>query len=304
MYEIFSFNNIQKQQKSMLSSKPKTVLITHINTFLGYPSVLSLVNGVHSKEFSRIYVHDNSFSDENKRSLARNKMKDMLTSARISANASGNSDESAHAVVIRDFSEPPASTSSTGIVHEIITCTSTTPDALVRDIQEPIDVLINNDGYPAHKKEFTKISPETMREALEALTIFPFHLTSLVVKRMCDQRKGKVIFLTSATTSVGLPNYAPYVIGRGATNTMAITLAKEVAKYNVIVNAIAPNYVESETYFPKNLLSNPESYGKITANIPLKRLAKPEEAASLVAFVASDSSNFMTGQVIRFSGGW
>ena len=91
-----------------------------------------------------------------------------------------------------------------------------------------------------------------------------------------------------------------YVTARGATNALTVSLAQELGRDNIQVNAIAPNYVESPTYFPPELVSDPATLAKMTRNIPLKRLGKPEEVAALVAFYASDKSDFITGHVVPF----
>jgi len=101
-----------------------------------------------------------------------------------------------------------------------------------------------------------------------------------------------------------LPNYAMYVTARGATNALALSLAHELAGHNIQVNALAPNFVESPAYFPKELTENPETLAKITKNIPLGRLAKPEEVGKVVAFLAGDGSDFITGMVMPYAGGW
>ena len=121
---------------------------------------------------------------------------------------------------------------------------------------------------------------------------------------MIAQGHGKIIFVTSATPLRGLPNYSMYVIARGAANSMAVTLAQELARDNIQVIAVAPNYVESPSYFPKSLTENPETLARITRHIPLGRLGKPEEIAALIAFLASERAGFMTGMVVPFAGGW
>ena len=118
------------------------------------------------------------------------------------------------------------------------------------------------------------------------------------------RRAGKILFVTSATPLRGLPGYSMYVTARGAANALAVTLAKELARDNIQVNAVAPNYVESPDYFPAELLDDPKTRDKILANIPLGRLGKPEELAALIAFLASGKADFITGQVIPFAGGW
>lgn len=168
----------------------------------------------------------------------------------------------------------------------------------------PLDVLVNNDAYPAIKAKIEDADPAALRDSLEALVVAPFRLTGAVVPHFKERGKGKIIFLTSASALVGIPNYSMYVTARAATNGLAKTLALELGRDNIQVNAIAANYVENPDYFPPELLANEEAYKKIVKNIPLGRLGKPEEAADLVAFYASDKSDFITGNVVPFAGGW
>ena len=129
-------------------------------------------------------------------------------------------------------------------------------------------------------------------------------MASAVTPIMKTQKSGKIVFLTSATPIRGLANYSMYVTARGATNALALTLAQELASENIQVNALAPNYVESPTYFPEELLENPDTLSKITKNIPLGRLAKPHEIGEAIAFLVSPSSDFITGHIVPFAGGW
>ncbi len=167
-----------------------------------------------------------------------------------------------------------------------------------------IDVLINNDAAPAIRAPVAEAKLQDMRDGLEAMVVTPFALSGAVVPQMRAQGGGKILFVTSAAPLRGLPNYSMYVTARGAANALALSLARELARDNIQVNAIAPNYVESPTYFPPELLADPEALAKITRNIPLGRLGKPEEAAGTIAFFCSDQSSFITGHVLPFAGGW
>lgn len=168
----------------------------------------------------------------------------------------------------------------------------------------PLDVLVNNDAYPAIKARVEDADPAALRECLEELVVAPFRLTGAVVPHFKDRGKGKIIFLTSASALKGIPNYSMYVTARAATNGLAKTLALELGRNNIQVNAIAANYIENPDYFPPELIANEDAYKKMVKNIPLGRLGKPEEAADLVAFYASDKSNFITGNVMPLAGGW
>ena len=181
------------------------------------------------------------------------------------------------------------------------------PVDIVADVtrrQGRIDVVICNDAGAAVRAPIEAASPDDLRSALEEMVVFPFQMASAVVPQMKERKSGKILFITSATSLRGLPNYSMYVTSRGATNALAVSLAQELGRDNIQVNAIAPNYVESPTYFPPELVNDPETLAKMTRGIPLKRLGKPEEVAALVAFYASDQSDFITGHVMPFAGGW
>ena len=167
-----------------------------------------------------------------------------------------------------------------------------------------IDVVVCNDAGAATRAPIEQARREDLRSALEEMVVFPFEMASAVVPQMKARKQGKILFITSATPLRGLPNYSMYVTARGATNALTVSLAQELGRHNIQVNAIAPNYVESPTYFPPELVEDPETLAKMTRNIPLKRLGKPEEVAALVAFYASDRSDFITGHVMPFAGGW
>ena len=83
-----------------------------------------------------------------------------------------------------------------------------------------------------------------------------------------------------------------------------MALARELGPSGVRVNALAPNFVENEDYFPASLRADATAMAKITSQIPLRRLGRPEEVAATLTWLASDGSGFVTGQVIPFAGGW
>lgn len=167
-----------------------------------------------------------------------------------------------------------------------------------------IDALICNDSYPAIRAKVEEAKLEDMRAGLEAMLVAPFAMCGAIVPHFKERGSGKILFLTSATAFVGLPNYSMYVAARAGANGLAISLAKELARSNIQVNAIAPNFVENPDYFPPELLADEAAYKKITANIPLGRLGKSDEIAAAIAFYVSDKSDFITGHVLPFAGGW
>ncbi|WP_340149443.1 SDR family oxidoreductase [uncultured Sneathiella sp.] len=167
-----------------------------------------------------------------------------------------------------------------------------------------IDVMINNDAYPAIKSAIDEADVEEFRRTLEGLMVRGFHFAKAASKHMKAAGRGKILFISSAAPKNGIPNYSMYVAARGGANALAQTLAKELARHNIQVNALAPNFIESPDYFPKELLENEAAFKKITSQIPLGRLGTQEEAGDYLLFLASDKSNYITGQVLYFSGGW
>ena len=168
----------------------------------------------------------------------------------------------------------------------------------------PLDVLVHNDAYPAERVPIDEASPEALRTTLEALLVRAFERTGVYVPEMKKRGSGKIIFVTSAAPLRGLANYSMYVTARGAANSLAQTLAIELARHNIQVNAVAPNFIESPTYFPPSLMEDPKTSARILKNIPLGRLGKQEEAAGLVAYLASPEADFLTGHVFPIAGGW
>jgi|TARA_B100000315_G_scaffold252462_1_gene289325 NAD(P)-dependent dehydrogenase (short-subunit alcohol dehydrogenase family) len=181
------------------------------------------------------------------------------------------------------------------------------PESLVQAVTDTlgkIDVVVSNDSFPAIRAPIDAADIDDLRSGLEEMVVAPFALAKAAVPQMKERRSGKILFITSAVPFHGLPNYSMYVTARGATNAMAVSLAKELGPHNVQVNAIAPNYVENPDYFPEELRQNEQAMSKILKSIPLRRLGKPEEIAALIAFYASDDSDFITGNVMPFAGGW
>lgn len=167
-----------------------------------------------------------------------------------------------------------------------------------------LDILVNNDAWPAIRGPISEATDKDLHESFEALVFKSFAITRAAAPHMKSRKQGKILFLSSAAPLNGIPNYSIYAAARGATNALALTLAKELAGENIQVNALAFNFIESPDYFPASLMEDPRTRDKILGNIPMRRLGKPQEAAALVAFIASQKSDFITGQLIPVAGGW
>ncbi len=167
-----------------------------------------------------------------------------------------------------------------------------------------IDALVNNDAFPALRAPIAEARLEDFRTALETMAVMPFRLVQLVAPSMRRRKSGRIVFVSSAAPLRGIANYAPYVSARAAANGLVSSLAKELGRDGITVNAVGSNYVENPDYFPPALLANKDAMVKMTAQIPLGRLGKSAELGAAVCFLCSDGAGFITGHVLPHAGGW
>ncbi|OUM88518.1 MAG: hypothetical protein BAA01_05305 [Bacillus thermozeamaize] len=166
-----------------------------------------------------------------------------------------------------------------------------------------IDVLVNVNSHPPGGSLVHETEEAFWRSMFHRLVDELFFMCKAVLPFMIEARRGKIVNFTSSAGVRGMPKYATYSAARFAANGFTQALGREVARYNIQVNAIAQNYVENPQYYPDELIANPEILAKIQQKIPLGRLAKGWESARLAVFLASEESDFLCGEVIRFTGG-
>lgn len=160
-----------------------------------------------------------------------------------------------------------------------------------------IDILVNNAGI-TRDSMFHKMEDEQWDAVLAVNLNGVYNCCKAVVSDMREQEYGKIVNLASVSAfgNIGQTNY-------GATKAAVIgftkCLAKEVARNNITVNAIAPSYVETEM-----MQAVPEKVREMfLSKVPAQRFAEPSEIAAVAAFLASDDSSFVTGECIVVSGG-
>ncbi|MEM0043033.1 MAG: SDR family NAD(P)-dependent oxidoreductase [Thermofilaceae archaeon] len=163
-----------------------------------------------------------------------------------------------------------------------------------------IDILVNNAGiYPF--KPFTEMGEQDWDKVLDVNLKGVFNFTRAVLPRMIEQRRGKIINISSIAGSVvGFPNLVHYSASKAGIIGFTRALALETAQYGITVNAISPGPIET----PGIGVLSKEAYEQVRRAIPLGRFGKPEEVAYLVLFLASDKSDFITGQNIVIDGGY
>ena len=173
--------------------------------------------------------------------------------------------------------------------------------AMFREIHKTygrIDVLVNNAGIV--KDEYLMmLSLETIDKCLDLNIKGYMYCAQQASLKMFRKRSGVIINISSVSSQVALAGQTVYSATKGAVNSMTRTMAKELAPYGIRVNAVAPGFVQTEMVdqLPE------EKREEYLSTIPMKRFARVEEIAEAVAFLSSDASSYMTGQVLLLDGG-
>ena len=162
---------------------------------------------------------------------------------------------------------------------------------------EKIDILVNNAGI-TRDSMFHKMTDDQWNAVMDVNVNGVYNCCKAVVPGMRNQNYGKIVNLASVSAfgNIGQTNYGA---SKAAVIGFTKCLAKELARNNCTVNAIAPSYINTEMLqaVPENVMA------KFIAAIPANRLGEPSEIASVVSFLSSDDSSFVTGECIVVSGG-
>jgi 3-oxoacyl-(acyl-carrier-protein) reductase len=170
-------------------------------------------------------------------------------------------------------------------------------DAVNKDFGA-IDILVNNAGI-TRDKSFLKMTKKIWDEVLDVNLNGVFHVTRIVLPSMVEAGWGRIINMASIVGQTGNFGQANYAVTKGGLIAFTMTLAREVARKGVTVNAVAPGFIETD--MTKDL--SEAALGAVTAMTPVGRLGKPEEVAAAVLFLASPQASYITGQVIPVNGG-
>ncbi len=165
-----------------------------------------------------------------------------------------------------------------------------------------IDVLINNAGvfvqHPIEKVDFN-VWQAAWKKTINTNLLGPAHLTFMVAKEMIKQGSGKIINISSRGAFRGEPTAPAYGASKAGLNAMGQSLAVALAPHNVFVYTIAPGFVETAMVRP---YLTGEIKKEILNQSPVGRVAKPEEVAKTILFLASEGTDFLTGCIIDVNG--
>ncbi|MET0341704.1 MAG: 3-oxoacyl-ACP reductase FabG [Polyangiales bacterium] len=160
---------------------------------------------------------------------------------------------------------------------------------------EPIDVLVNNAGI-ARDNAFPSISAADWEDVTRTTLDGFYNVTQPLVMPMVRRKYGRIINMASVSGVVGNRGQANYAAAKAGLIGATKSLSKELAKRRITVNAVAPGLIDTE-------MTQAAPVEEIVKHIPMARVGRAEEVAALVAFLASESAAYITGQVIGINGG-
>lgn len=171
----------------------------------------------------------------------------------------------------------------------------------IEDTIGPLDILVNNAGKHG-KKPALETTDQEFADIINVNLNSVFSLTREALKYMLPRQKGSVINITSMTALYGINYVVAYSSSKTALLGLTRTLTTEYAHEGIRFNCIAPGFIESKM-FRNAMAKDPEREKRIMARTPAKRFGQPEDIATMAAFLASDSSTFITGTCIPVDGG-
>ena len=163
---------------------------------------------------------------------------------------------------------------------------------------EKIDFLINNAGI-TRDNLVMRMKKEEWDDVLAANLTGVFNTCRLAARQMLRQRTGRIVNITSVVGLLGNAGQVNYAASKGGIISLTYSLAREMASRGVLVNAVAPGFIETDM-----TAAMPEAAREaMSEGIPLARIGKPEEISALVAFLCGPGASYITGEVIRVDGG-
>lgn len=173
-------------------------------------------------------------------------------------------------------------------------------DAYASSLKEPVDILVNNAGINL-LGGVGEIPQGRFQEVLQTNLVAPLRLAGALVPAMKSRRYGRILNISSIWSLVSRERRVAYTASKAAVNGLTRSLALELAPHGVLVNALAPGYVDTDLTRKNN---SDQELKEIAKAIPLGRLGSPEELAECAVFLCSQKNSYITGQVLVADGGY
>lgn len=168
----------------------------------------------------------------------------------------------------------------------------------VKEVFGGLDIVVNNAGI-VNDKALALMQKEDWQNVIDTNLGGSFNLCRAAIIGFIKQNSGNIVNITSVSGITGLARQTNYAASKAGIIGLTKSLAKEVARYNIRVNAVAPGFVETDM-----LRELKDEYkNQLLKGIPLARFGRPEEIAQAVKFLVSDASNYITGQTLIIDGG-
>jgi len=162
-----------------------------------------------------------------------------------------------------------------------------------------LNALVNNGGINSGAKSIEEIDFEYLDKIYKTNVFGTFICCREAIKRMRLNQDGSIVNLSSMAATGGGFKMTSYSSSKSAINNFTIGLAREVAEYNIRVNAVSPGAIDTDLH--KN--DSPERINYLISSIPLGRFGTPEEVAQAILWLLSEKSSYITGSVLAVSGG-
>ncbi len=163
-----------------------------------------------------------------------------------------------------------------------------------------VDILINNAGIQ-FRKPMLELDTEDWRRVIDVNLTSAFVIGREAAKRMAGRGRGKIINIGSLTSELARATVAPYTVAKGGIKMLTKAMAAEWGDKGIQSNAIGPGYMVTD--MNEALIANPEFDAWVKARTPMRRWGLPEELQGVAIFLASDASNYVSGQIIYADGG-
>lgn len=163
----------------------------------------------------------------------------------------------------------------------------------------PINILVNAAGVLSPKRLFTMTSMADMRQLMDVNFFAAMQLSQLAARVMMRQKSGSIVHISSVSAWADDSAQLEYAVSKAAINCATKKMAAELGAYGIRVNAVAPGLIETKMLAE----ANEDAVEQLKNSTYMKHIGQPENVASMVAYLASDEANYVTGQIIRVDGG-